>query len=335
MNSLVSYKPYTLSKVTTTTTSTTTSGKSTTTSTSSSSSTVVSSGIYDQRRSTGEDLVELDMAKLRTLVSSFSTTTSTAISTLSNTWNGIVYVEVAGGPTTNLDGTTNAATNSKATTTAVRIYDSANTSTDSNSSLAPSYASSGYTSTDGSTSEGLTIATNAPVYVKGTYNALDGDADASTAASGEAACAIAGDAITILSENFSDANSYSTAKPTATTSDITIAAAFLTGIVPTNKNGNGVSSGGAHNFPRFLENWSSKTVTIRGSMVCLFESRVASEPYSSACYSPPTRNWGFNTLFRDGTYPPGTPKVISYRRIDYGDLTASQYAAAYATATGS
>ena len=33
-------------------------------------------------------------------------------------------------------------------------------------------------------------------------------------------------------------------------------------------------------------------------------------------------------MFRDGRYPPGTPKVLSYRRVDFTDLTATEYTAA-------
>ena len=32
-------------------------------------------------------------------------------------------------------------------------------------------------------------------------------------------------------------------------------------------------------------------------------------------------------MFREGRYPPGTPRVMSYRRIDYTDLTATEYQA--------
>lgn len=104
-----------------------------------------------------------------------------------------------------------------------------------------------------------------------------------------------------------------------------IAAAFLVGVTPSNKNGSGQNSGGVHNLPRFLERWNG-TSAIRGSIVVMFESRVADEPWGLRFYGPPTRLWGFNTLFgTDQRYPPQMPLVMSYRRVDFTDLTKAQY----------
>ncbi|MFA6288194.1 MAG: hypothetical protein WC661_12495 [Opitutaceae bacterium] len=304
---------------------------------------VLNSGMYDQHRQKGLDMVNIDMDALRNAVavmagqSSYTNSagTTTAINATQNVltglttddWTGIVYVEVAGGPTTDpITGDTIAATTASSISTGVRLINGAK--------KLPSY---------GTANPGLTIATNAPVYIKGDYNAdgtvtanSNGSADPSKdAETGEVPAAIAADAITILSGGFDDTKSLSNKNPdpllkpgsTTVAPDLEISAAFLTGVTPTNKNGNGESSGGAHNLPRFLENWSSKPVYIRGSLVCLFESRVFTESYNaSGYYSPPTRNWGFNSLFRQGVYPPGTPKVQSYRRVDFTDLSAAAYA---------
>lgn len=108
-----------------------------------------------------------------------------------------------------------------------------------------------------------------------------------------------------------------------------IAAALLTGLVPSNKDGSSQNSGGAHNFPRLLEYWDG-VLAIRGSMVALFESRVADEPWSIRYYNAPDRVWGFNSILADGRYPPQTPRVRTYRRVDFSDLTASEYEAALA-----
>lgn len=108
-------------------------------------------------------------------------------------------------------------------------------------------------------------------------------------------------------------------------SDTEIAAAFLAGIVPSNKNNNSQNSGGAHNFPRLLEYWDGD-LAIRGSMVALFESRVADEPWSIRYYNAPGRFWGFNNILAEGRYPPQTPRVRTYRRVDFTDLTPAEYA---------
>lgn len=103
-----------------------------------------------------------------------------------------------------------------------------------------------------------------------------------------------------------------------------IASALLTGIVPSNKDGSAQNSGGAHNFPRMLEDWNG-TLAIRGSMVALFESRVANEPWSIRYYSAPARHWGFNEILAAGRYPPQTPRVRTYRRVDFSDLSPQHY----------
>ncbi len=109
-----------------------------------------------------------------------------------------------------------------------------------------------------------------------------------------------------------------------------MSAALLTGQVPSNKNNTTMSGGGVHNFPRLLENWGA-TFAIRGSMVAMFESRIAGEPWSIRNYSAPTRLWGFHEFFNTGRFPPLTPTVMSYRRVDFSDITAVQYAAVKAS----
>jgi hypothetical protein len=58
----------------------------------------------------------------------------------------------------------------------------------------------------------------------------------------------------------------------------------------------------------------------------MFESRVATEPWLWRTFNAPARVWGFHELFNQGRFPPLTPRVMSYRRVDFNDITASQYA---------
>ena len=77
---------------------------------------------------------------------------------------------------------------------------------------------------------------------------------------------------------------------------------------------NGSYGGGLENFPRFLENWSGRTVTYRGSLVSLFQSQYAARRRWSwtSYYGVPTRDWRFDLRFRDpNNLPPGTPVVGS------------------------
>jgi hypothetical protein len=175
-------------------------------------------------------------------------------------------------------------------------------------------------------SGGLTIASSNPVYVQGDYNTgrngsnepvsnitpdptnapTTNPASPTTLNYTRQPAAVVADAVTILSNAWSDANSaYSTAKNT------TVNTAIIAGIVPS---GNGYYSGGAENFPRFLENWSGKTLTYYGSMIELYASEQAIGHWGAAnVYSPPNRAWYFDTNFL--SHPPaGVPYDVDYRR---------------------
>lgn len=107
--------------------------------------------------------------------------------------------------------------------------------------------------------------------------------------------------------------------------------AILTGISPSNSAAYpGYYSGGLHNFPRFLENnssngYSQRTIAIRGSMVAMFDSTTAPQPWSLRVYDAPNRLWGFSNLFLNGRFPPLTPRVMSYRRVDFTDIDKTTY----------
>ena len=152
------------------------------------------------------------------------------------------------------------------------------------------------------------------------------------------------DATTILSPNYfgtaagtklapttnvtsSAKGSFTTAAPAASAST-EVAAALITGTTTTSPTASGtqIFSGGVHNLPRFLENWGSNTVAIRGSLVSMFSSRIQTADWSISYYQPPIRRWGFDQTFANGKYPPICPQVISYRRVDFSYiLNAAQY----------
>ena len=59
------------------------------------------------------------------------------------------------------------------------------------------------------------------------------------------------------------------------------------------------------------KNWGGATLNYRGSMVSLFYSQYATGVFKccGTVYSPPTRNYAFDTDFLDlSKLPPGTPK---------------------------
>jgi hypothetical protein len=360
---LVSFIPYKATKVAvgsksgsswpvTTTTYSATSSTSTTTTTTSApaASQVVNQGMYDQRQLAGVNLVQVDMSALRAALTDANVNSNVDGKAItdssgnvwgafgssggydsqvsgSNGWNGGIYVEVK-------------TSTGSSTQTSVAV---ANGLVSSGGSLIPSV----------NDVTGLTLATNAPMYVLGALNADgvtsstsattpdDGHTDAAgTTPSAQIPSALASDAITILSPGYfasagtngsaagstngSTTNAYkswSTAKPAAS-GNTEIAAAFLTGLVSTTSAAN---SGGAHNLPRFLESWGG-TVAIRGSLVAMYKSKIATGTFATRYYGAPTRNWGFDITFQNGHFPPLTPKVMSYRRVEYSDLSTAQYA---------
>jgi len=157
---------------------------------------------------------------------------------------------------------------------------------------------------------GLTIATPNPLYVLGHYNATGGAVGTHNTTNTKPAALIA-DAITMLSTGWKDSNSTKNLS-SRVAANTTVNAAFLAGIVET---GNGYYSGGVENFPRFLENWSGKTITYNGSMVVLYRSLHATGPWKGTgslfgIYDAPNRDWGFDLNFRDpAKLPPLCPSV--------------------------
>jgi len=123
------------------------------------------------------------------------------------------------------------------------------------------------------------------------------------------------------------------------TVDTEISTALLMGLVPSNHNPTGLTdgppstganqqySGGAHNFPRMIESWNGHGLYIRGSMVALFESRVAMEPWNLRAYTAPNRYWGLHQDLRNANHDvPLEPIVLSARRMAFRELSPSDYA---------
>jgi len=160
---------------------------------------------------------------------------------------------------------------------------------------------------------GLTVASASPIYVLGHYNQTNtanlGTANTSTTFP----ASLVGDAITILSTNWSDAKSTlplasRVAGPT------TVNAAFLAGAVET---ANGNYSGGMENFPRFLETWGlANPLTYNGSMVKMFSSLYATNIWGLGnVYNPPKRDWAYDLNFNNpAKLPPLTPSLLTIFR---------------------
>ncbi len=182
-------------------------------------------------------------------------------------------------------------------------------------------------------SNGLTFASENPVYVQGDYNTgtttnpnsvpANGSGNPSNTASPTVSgytrkpAAVLADAVTFLSNNWSDGNSslsLSNRAASNTTYNVAVLGGFMpSGYQPASGARYGYS-GGANNFARFLEDWNGDYCTYFGSMVELFESKVAKGKWDTGViYRPPFRRWNFDPNYRN-VAPPGSPDAVSWSR---------------------
>jgi Tfp pilus assembly protein PilX len=171
---------------------------------------------------------------------------------------------------------------------------------------------------------GLTVASENPVYIQGDYDSPGGN----LAGAGTVATAVAGDAVTLLSDNWNDVNSftdpYDFGARTAVQTSYRVALISGKGIPfaqPTGQPADFGTDGGVHNFLRFLENWSGVNCNYEGSLVSFFYNRQAVGTYKTGntTYSPPNRLYHFDTNFALGPsyLPPQTPQLKSVNTIGF------------------
>ena len=187
---------------------------------------------------------------------------------------------------------------------------------------------------------GFTVAAENPVYVFGDYNTNAGDPfwgnPLILTDINHAAAAVIADAVTLLS------NPPTVATPGSGWSDL------LSMKNPTNQGGRNANTtyyrlaiaggknmnfpqpagtsadfgtdGGVHNFLRYIENWGGATLSYRGSLVSLYYSQYATGTFKccTLVYSPPNRNYYFDTAFTDpAKLPPGTPMLQDVVNLTY------------------
>jgi hypothetical protein len=188
--------------------------------------------------------------------------------------------------------------------------------------------------------QGLTVASENPVYVQGNYNAC-GLPTAACASNGfdgvgmqHRSAAIIADAVTLLSRAWNDINSFTSPHNPAGRAAATtwyrmgvIAGKGVNFPYPNNNAGdpaNFGSDGGAHNFLRFVEDWGASTIfNYRGSMVSLFTSRQAVGTWKCCqnVYNPPGRTVVFEEEFLDPMLlPPRTPMFRDVNTLTFRQL---------------
>lgn len=74
-------------------------------------------------------------------------------------------------------------------------------------------------------------------------------------------------------------------------------------------------NGGLENYPRFHEDWSGDTLLYRGSFVSLNKPVHAIGSWARQSYSPPNRDWNYDTSFNNAAdLPPITPRFVYLRQ---------------------
>ena len=180
---------------------------------------------------------------------------------------------------------------------------------------------------------GLTIASENPVYVQGDYNTGTTSSPSAVPSNNSGnpsntdsptvsgytrkPAAVIADAVMLLSTNWNDSNankSLTSRQASHTTYNMAILAGFMpSGYQPPVGAQYGYS-GGAINYPRFLEDWSDQSCTYFGSMVELFQSKTFTGEWDTGViYRPPDRRFNFDTNFTT-TPPPGSLNASSWSR---------------------
>jgi type II secretory pathway pseudopilin PulG len=182
---------------------------------------------------------------------------------------------------------------------------------------------------------GFTVASENPVYIQGNYNSDNTDPfwgnppPAVVADINHSAAAVIADAVTLLSNSWSDTNSMLNplnlgGRSATTPTYYRLAIAGGKNINFPQPAGAGQdfgTDGGVHNFLRYLEGWGgSGGLFYRGSLVSLYYSQYATGTFKccTLVYGPPPRNYYFDSSFLDpAKLPPGTPMLQDVVNLTY------------------
>ena len=167
---------------------------------------------------------------------------------------------------------------------------------------------------------GFSLATPNPLYVWGNYNCTNSSYLGTTNTTATVPSAFMSDALTILSPAWKDSASSSSLSSRTASSAVTVNAALLSGIVPSTGTSSSTFSGGVHNYPRLLENWSSSTLWLNTSLISLYNSTKATRVFQNpgVYYNPPTRKFSYDLNFLNpAKQPPGIPTALVFIRNSY------------------
>ena len=177
---------------------------------------------------------------------------------------------------------------------------------------------------------GLTVTSENPVYVEGNYNANN-----TGFSEPNAATAVIVDSLTLLSNSWNDRVSFTSPQNSAgrPATETWYRMAVIAGkgrpfAQPSGQPANFGTDGGIHNFLRFVEDWSSRTVHYRGSIAILYTNRQGVGTFKQAgndnVYGPPgTRDFAFDLDFlQPSLMPPRTPVFRDINTLGFTQITA-------------
>jgi hypothetical protein len=208
---------------------------------------------------------------------------------------------------------------------------------------------------------GFTVASENPVYVLGNYNSNCTAAGGPGCTPGNpnydvtwnpppqvepvhAAAGVLADAVTMLSNNWSDLASLGSPSNDA---GRVAATTYYRAAVSGGKNisflvnvccagwavGDWGTDGGLHNFLRQLEAWGGQTLNYKGSMASLYYSTYSTgtdKNGGGTVYDPPARNYIFDPLFtQPQNLPPGTPLFRDIDNLSYRQSFTPRLTSAY------
>ena len=168
---------------------------------------------------------------------------------------------------------------------------------------------------------GFSLATPNPLYVWGNYNCTNTAYLGTTNTTATSPSALMCDAVTILSGAWRDSTSSNSLSSRVSSATNTVNAALMAGIVPSTGSTSSQFSGGVHNYPRLLENWSAATLWLNTSIISLYNSQKATTQFQNpgVYYNPPNpRKFTYDINFMDpAKQPPGIPTALVFIRNSY------------------
>lgn len=186
-------------------------------------------------------------------------------------------------------------------------------------------------------SQGLSIVSENPLYVQGNFNAPNAANNdfGATPGTDHVSAAVIADAVTLLSNSFNDIETFVAPHDNTNAARAASTTWYRMGVI----SGKGLSfpkpttnaadhtdfgtDGGAHNFLRYIENWSGDSLNYRGSIVSFYINRQAVGTYKccDVVYAPPTRGYKFDTEFlTPSLLPPRTPMFRDINTLTFRQL---------------